>query len=120
MTFPKFVSKPWGHEEIWAVTDAYVAKYLYIKSGHRLSRQYHEIKEETIRVLKGILIIETGDDDTLSSQQLSPGEIFHVAPNTIHRFGAHREDVILVEVSTPEIDDVVRLADDYNRTPDKS
>ena len=117
---PQFVPKPWGHEEIWAITDSYVAKYLYIKAGHRLSRQYHELKEETVRVLKGVLTVETGDDGALKSEQLGPGEIFHVAPNTIHRFGAGSQDVQIVEVSTPHLDDVIRLADDYSRDTEKN
>lgn len=109
------IQKPWGHEEIWAETPAYVGKYLYINRGHRLSRQYHERKEETIRVLGGTLILEIGFDPA-QVLKLEPGEIYHVKPNTIHRFGAGaHDDVVLVEVSTPELDDVVRLEDDYSR-----
>lgn len=108
----RVVNKPWGHEEVWAETDRYAGKYLYIKAGHRLSRQYHEKKEETIRVLSGVLRLEvgeTGDDVRL----LAVGDIFHVKPGTVHRFCATNEDVVLVEVSTTELDDVVRLSDDY-------
>lgn len=111
----KLVHKPWGHEEIWAITDRYVGKLLYIKSGHRLSRQYHQVKEETIRVLDGVLTVETEADGVFCFQQLKEGEVFHVTPRTVHRFGAENGDVRLVEVSTPEIDDVIRLDDDYKR-----
>jgi quercetin dioxygenase-like cupin family protein len=109
------VDKPWGHEEIWAHTSKYVGKNLYIKAGHRLSRQYHVKKEETIRVVSGNLHLEVGLGTALAFQNLSPGEVFHVSPGTVHRFCALDHDVVLVEVSTPEINDVVRLQDDYDR-----
>ena len=109
------VEKPWGKEEIWAETPKYVGKYLHINAGHRLSRQYHERKEETIRVLKGKLILEVGVGENMIFTSLSPGEVFHVTPLMVHRFGANDEDVVLVEVSTPELDDVIRLSDDYAR-----
>lgn len=108
------IEKPWGFEEIWAETSKYVGKYLHINEGHRLSRQYHVKKEETIRVLKGVLTLEIGEepDQVLN---LPPGEVYHVSPGTVHRFCAVSGDVVLVEVSTPELDDVVRLSDDYTR-----
>lgn len=109
------VQKPWGKEEIWAETPKYVGKYLYIDAGHRLSRQYHEKKEETIRVISGKLLLEIGSGPNVTKMTLITGEIYHVAPNTVHRFCAGTDDVILVEVSTPELDDVVRLSDDYSR-----
>jgi len=111
------VAKPWGHEEIWAETPKYVGKYLHINAGHRLSRQYHEKKEETIRVISGTLHLEIGSEATndLVSLRLLSGDVFHVTPHTIHRFCAVEENVVLVEVSTPELDDVVRLQDDYTR-----
>jgi mannose-6-phosphate isomerase-like protein (cupin superfamily) len=109
------VEKPWGMEEVWAETPKYVGKYLYINRGHRLSKQYHEKKEETIRVISGTLILEIGSGPD-QIMHLDPGEIYHVTPHTIHRFGASvHDDVVLVEVSTPELDDVVRLQDDYSR-----
>jgi quercetin dioxygenase-like cupin family protein len=111
----RVVSKPWGHEEIWAETSRYVGKYLHISAGHRLSRQYHAKKEETIRVISGILHLELGTEENLTSLSLAPGEVFHIFPNTVHRFCAIDNDVVLVEVSTPELDDVVRLQDDYAR-----
>jgi len=113
------VDKPWGHEELWAQSSrGYVGKILFIKKGHRLSRQYHRVKEETVMVLEGILICEAGpyfDGDTIHSYVMHPGDIFHVAAGTIHRFGAEEGDVRLVEVSSAEIEDIVRLEDDYKR-----
>lgn len=111
----RIVQKPWGKEEIWAETPKYVGKYLYITAGHRLSRQYHERKEETIRVLSGKLALEVGTGENAIFTSLLPGQTFHVTPLMVHRFGAIDEDVVLVEVSTPELDDVIRIADDYAR-----
>tara|TARA_B100001250_G_C19279263_1_gene562570 strand:+ start:56 stop:454 length:399 start_codon:yes stop_codon:yes gene_type:complete len=112
------IEKPWGHEEIWAQTARYAGKILFIKRGHRLSRQYHNVKEETIMVLEGTLVCEEGprqEGEEVVRHVMGPGEIFHVAPGTIHRFCAEEADVRLVEVSTAEIQDVVRLEDDYRR-----
>jgi mannose-6-phosphate isomerase len=112
----RLIKKPWGYEEIWAETDRYVGKFLHINPGCRLSRQYHNVKTETIRVLEGKLILETSDGaGGFSDRVLDRGEVFHVSPGTIHRFGARDVPVVLVEVSTPELDDVVRLEDDYAR-----
>jgi len=116
------IEKPWGHEEIWAQSSrGYVGKVLFIKKGHRLSRQYHRIKEETVMVLEGDLTCEAGpyfEGDTIHIYTMKPGEIFHVPPGTIHRFGALDGDVRLVEVSTTETSDIVRLEDDYRRIKD--
>ena len=114
----RVVEKPWGKEEIWGETSKYLGKFLYINAGEMLSRQYHEIKEETICVLEGDLILEVGDPDKpgFSVKRLEVGQTFHVLPGTIHRFCAGDSNVKLVEVSSPEIDDVVRLADKYNRS----
>jgi len=115
--------KPWGHEEIWANTSRYIGKILVIKSGHRLSRQYHRVKEETILVLEGVLTCESGpyhEGDTIHIYTMKAGEIFHVPSGTIHRFCAEEGDVRLVEVSTPETQDLVRLEDDYRRITDIS
>lgn len=109
----KFVQKPWGHELIWAETDGYVAKILHINATQRLSLQYHEQKEETVYVLEGTLLNWT--DEAGPPQRYGPGAIFHVKPNQIHRFGAGDGLVKLVEVSTPHLDDVIRIADDYKR-----
>ena len=112
----KTIDKPWGKEVIWAQTKNYVGKVLHIKKGHRLSRQYHAIKEETIMVQSGKLVLEIGAQQYKKILELSAGEVFHVKPNTVHRFCAVKGDVVLLEVSTPELDDVVRLEDDYDRT----
>jgi mannose-6-phosphate isomerase len=111
----KIIPKPWGREEIWAHTEKYVGKKLIINPWKRLSKQYHVKKEETILVAQGVLILETGDSFNYEKKNLKPGEIFHVVPGTIHRFGAGDHEVHLIEVSTPELDDVVRIEDDYSR-----
>ena len=109
------VNKPWGHEIRFAVNEKYIGKILYIAKGKRLSRQYHEQKDETIFVLEGSLVLEIGMpkvDGTI----LNYGDRYRIKPGIIHRFSAPtNKSVTLVEVSTPEIDDVVRLEDDYNR-----
>jgi len=118
---PHIIEKPWGHEEIWAQTTRYAGKILFIKKGHRLSRQYHHIKEETIMVLDGTLMCEEGpliEGAEILRHTMQEGEVFHVSPGTIHRFCAEETDVRLVEVSTSEIQDVVRLEDDYRRIRD--
>jgi mannose-6-phosphate isomerase len=108
------VEKPWGHELIWAHTERYVAKVLFIKKGHKLSRQYHEVKDETLFVETGEMDLEVGADADRHTVRMRPGDTFHVVPGTIHRMIA-AEDVRVFEVSTPELDDVVRLEDDYGR-----
>ncbi len=108
------VDKPWGHEIIWAQTPKYVGKILHITAGHRLSRQYHQVKEETLRVLAGAMDLELGADDARATLRMNPGDTFHVVPGTIHRMIAV-EDTDVLEVSTPELDDVVRLEDVYGR-----
>ena len=112
------IEKPWGHEEIWAQTSRYAGKILFIKKGHRLSRQYHQVKEEPIMVQEGVLTCEEGpraQGENVIRHTLLPGDVFHVRPGTIHRFCAEETDVRLIEVSTAEIQDVVRLEDDYRR-----
>ena len=106
------IQKPWGHEIIWAQTENYVGKVLFIKAGHRLSKQYHEQKEETVYVASGILY-NYDENDKVS--KFYPGESFHVSPGQIHRFGANESNVKIIEVSTPHLDDVVRIEDDYDR-----
>ena len=111
------VNKPWGKEDVWAETEKYLGKFLYIKKGEMLSRQYHEHKDETICVVDGILKLEIGKpgNKDFKVAYLAAGSTFHVKPGTIHRFCASSVDVKLVEVSTPEIDDVVRIEDKYSR-----
>jgi len=106
------IEKPWGHEIIWAETSGYVGKILRINAGERLSKQYHEVKEETVYVLRGTLYNYEGDG---TITQYSSGEALHINPGQVHRFGASESYVELVEVSTPYLDDVVRLEDDYDR-----
>jgi len=112
------VIKPWGKEVIWAETKDYVGKLLHIDEGHKLSLQYHEEKEETILVISGELEITVSDHGRrgVSVLKLSEGETYHVTPGTIHRFAATLgTNVVLAEVSTNHLDDVVRLEDDYDR-----
>ncbi len=114
-TPPQAISKPWGHEEIWAVTDTYVGKLLFVRAGHRLSLQHHEVKEETLRVMSGLMHADVGPTPgELTQLVLRPGDRLHLPPRTVHRFSAV-EDTVLLEVSTTELDDVVRHADDYGR-----
>ena len=112
------IQKPWGHEIRFAQNEKYLGKILYIARGHKLSRQYHEIKDETIMVYEGTLIMELGipGTDNFEQRTLNYGDRYRVLPGVIHRFCApERHSVTLIEVSTPEIDDVVRLEDDYKR-----
>jgi len=108
------IEKPWGYEIWWANSDKYAGKFLHINPESRLSLQYHEKKEETIYVMKGVLFLwENKNDEEFKT--LNPGSVYHVKPGTVHRFGAGKEGVMLCEVSSPELDDVVRLSDDYKR-----
>jgi len=118
-SLPRRVDKPWGHEEIWAHTERYVGKLLVIKKGHRLSLQHHEVKEETLRLMSGRIEVARGPSpDALQHDVLVAGDRIHLPPRTVHRFTA-LEDSVLLEVSTPELDDVVRHLDDYGRVGDK-
>ena len=108
------VEKPWGYEIVWAETDRYVGKILHIKASHKLSRQYHEKKDETFYVQNGQMDLEVGQGATLKTIRLAAGDSFHCTPKTIHRMVAVT-DVDILEASTPELDDVVRLEDSYGR-----
>ena len=109
------VQKPWGHEEIFAETDDYVGKILFIRQGEALSLQYHEVKVETLRVLEGTLDLVTGTDVAhLETHRVGPETVFHIPPGTLHRMVAFT-DCLLLEVSTNHLDDVVRLEDRYGR-----
>jgi mannose-6-phosphate isomerase-like protein (cupin superfamily) len=109
------VPKPWGHELIWAHTDRYVGKVLVIETGKRLSLQKHVVKDETIYVLSGRLRLHLEDDrGVVRTEELGPGAHRRVATGRIHRYEAI-ERCELMEVSTPELDDVVRLEDDFGR-----
>lgn len=110
------VEKPWGHELIWAETDRYVGKVLHVKAGHALSLQYHERKDETIHLQRGTMKFEMGPSvEELRVVALAEGESVHITPGTVHRMTAIT-DIDILEVSTPELDDVVRLEDRYGRT----
>ena len=110
------VPKPWGHETIWAHTERYVGKILHINAGHELSVQYHNRKDETVYLLWGEIIyrVQREGDDILDDVQLNVGESFRITPGTIHQMIAVT-DCDVLEVSTPELDDVVRLSDKYGR-----
>lgn len=109
------VDKPWGHELRWAITDRYLGKLIHVDKGHALSLQYHVQKDETILVVSGLLDLVLEDDaGELRTHRLGPGMSARIRPGRRHRFVA-AEDVDLVEVSSPEIDDVVRLEDRYGR-----
>ena len=108
------VEKPWGHEIVWAETERYVGKILFIKAGHQLSRQYHLVKDETVMVESGEMDFELGEPPNIKTIRLTKREPFHVTPGTIHRMIAVT-DCEVFEVSTPELHDVVRLEDSYGR-----
>ena len=110
----KKTDKPWGYEILWAQTKDYVAKIMYIQPHQRMSLQYHQKKEETIYVMSGVLILWEGEDEK-GFKHLGPGTVYHVKPSQIHRFGAGSGSVMLMEVSTNHLDDVIRLQDDYKR-----
>ena len=109
------VAKPWGHETIWAHTDRYVGKILHIQAGHALSVQYHERKDETVHLLSGELLYRVADaGGALRDVHLRVGESFRIVPGTVHQMEAVT-DCDVLEASTPELDDVVRLSDRYGR-----
>ena len=109
------VEKPWGYELWWARTDRYVGKLIHINKGQALSLQYHNRKDETIFVWAGKMLFEMGPTaDTLEQREMGPGDVVHVTPPTVHRMTAI-EDTDIFEVSTPEVEDVVRLKDRYGR-----
>jgi len=112
------VDKPWGHELLWAQTERYVGKVLHIKKGESLSYQYHRVKDETIRLLTGSMEMDVEVDGQRSKLSLNPGDCLHIVPGMKHRMTAV-EDCDVLEVSTPELDDVVRLEDRYGRAEPK-
>jgi quercetin dioxygenase-like cupin family protein len=114
ITKGEIVQKPWGYEIIWAHTERYVGKVLHINKGESLSYQYHRVKDETIRLLSGLLDMDVELDGTRERVRLAPGEGLHIVPGMRHRMIAV-EDCDVLEASTPELDDVVRLEDRYGR-----
>jgi len=112
---PRRVEKPWGYELIWAETDRYVGKILHVTAGHSLSLQYHERKDETIHMLRGRMRFQVGRQGApLEEIELGEGMSFRITPGTVHRMVAV-SDVDILEASTPDLDDVVRLEDRYGR-----
>jgi len=112
---PYRVEKPWGHELIWARTDRYVGKILHVKAGHVLSCQYHNRKDETMHVLRGELILRTGTSAHLDERPFRAGESVHIPAGMVHQIEAV-VDTDVLEASTPELDDLVRLSDRYGRS----
>jgi mannose-6-phosphate isomerase len=113
---PRKVEKPWGWELVWAETDRYVGKILFVKAGESLSLQFHNVKDESWLVQQGRAKLELGSagDPLLNEEVIAAGATFRFRPGTVHRVTA-LEDTTIVEVSTPELDDVVRLEDRYGR-----
>lgn len=113
---PRHVPKPWGHETIWAHTDRYVGKILHINAGQALSVQYHERKDETVYLLTGEMKywVKLPGDEELKDQRLTAGQSFRITPGTVHYMEAVT-DCDVLEASTPELDDVVRITDRYGR-----
>jgi mannose-1-phosphate guanylyltransferase len=110
---PKKVVKPWGWECWFAQSKSYVGKVIFVRKGHRLSKQYHRFKHETVYADKGTWVLEIAG----RKKRMRPGATAVIKPHVIHRFTAPFEDVRLIEVSTPQVKDVVRLEDDYGRAP---
>ena len=113
---PRRVEKPWGYELIWAHTDRYVGKVLFVRAGESLSLQFHREKDESWLVQGGRARLELGGvgEKALKEEVITPGSAFHFAPGTVHRVTAI-EDTTILEVSTPHLEDVVRLEDAYGR-----
>jgi mannose-6-phosphate isomerase len=111
----KRVEKPWGYELLYAITELYCGKVIFIRSGEQLSLQFHKTKDETIFVQSGRVELEIGEPGKpVDTEVVGAGRAFHLRPGTVHRMRA-LEDTTILEVSTPEIDDVVRLEDRYGR-----
>jgi mannose-6-phosphate isomerase len=113
---PEKVDKPWGHELIWAKAERYAGKLLFVRAGHSLSLQFHREKDESWYVLEGRAEVELGEagQAVLTTEIVGPGSAFRFPPGTVHRVRAV-EDTTILEVSTPQLDDVVRLEDSYGR-----
>jgi mannose-6-phosphate isomerase len=115
MDLPRRVDKPWGYELWWALTDRYAGKILHVDAGHRLSLQYHEAKDESSYLLSGRLkLVKGASADDLTEVEIAPGHVWRNEPGEIHTIEAI-EDADVLEVSTPHLDDVVRLSDSYGR-----
>ena len=112
---PYKVDKPWGYELIWARTDRYVGKVLHVKAGQILSLQYHNFKDETMHVWRGELILRTRIGEQLVERKFSAGESVHIPAKLVHQIEAIVDSDVL-EASTPELDDLVRVQDRYGRS----
>lgn len=115
-TTVRHVPKPWGHETIWASNDLYVGKILHVKAGHKLSVQYHNVKDETVYLLSGELKywVRLPGTEEMRDMHLTTGQAFRITPGTVH-FMEAVTDCDVLEVSTPHLDDIVRLQDAYGR-----
>jgi mannose-6-phosphate isomerase len=114
------IEKPWGFELVWAETEFYVGKLLHVRGGEALSIQYHERKDETLHLLEGEVRLRMGPDlHDMSDVEFRPGQSVRIRPGTIHQMEAVT-DCRLLEASTPQLDDVVRLLDRYGRAPGAS
>jgi mannose-6-phosphate isomerase-like protein (cupin superfamily) len=113
---PKRIDKPWGYELVWAISDQYAGKLLAVTAGQRLSLQFHREKDESWYLLEGRAELEfaAAGEKTTATEVVTPGAAFRIKPGTVHRITA-LEDVVMLEVSTPHLDDVVRLEDEYGR-----
>lgn len=109
------VDKPWGYELIFAHTDRYAGKILHVDAGQALSLQYHEHKDETLYLLRGEYLLIVEEEGEMVERRIAAGDCYHVPPGTKHRMVAGEEGCDILEVSTPELDDVVRLEDRYGR-----
>jgi mannose-6-phosphate isomerase-like protein (cupin superfamily) len=112
---PYRVEKPWGHELIWAHTEWYVGKVLHVRAGHALSLQYHNRKDETLHVLSGELLLRIGTLEKVEERTFRAGESVRISAGTVHQIEAITDTDVL-EASTPELDDLVRLSDRYGRS----
>jgi mannose-6-phosphate isomerase-like protein (cupin superfamily) len=116
MRFPiRRVEKPWGYELVFAHTDRYVGKILHVNPGHALSLQYHEVKDETLYLAEGEVELQVEEEGSLVRAVLRGGESYRILPFTKHRMIAGEQGCDIIEVSTPELEDVVRLEDRYGR-----
>jgi len=112
------VDKPWGYELIYGLSESYCGKILFVRAGASLSLQYHRRKDETIYLQRGEAVIELGTETGYTrALEISAGATFHIPPGTVHRLRA-KTDSTFLEVSTPHLDDVVRIEDAYGRTDD--
>lgn len=115
MKLPHKVDKPWGYELWWALTDSYAGKILHVERGHRLSLQFHERKDESAYLMSGrLLLIKGPSENELTTTELVPGDVWRNEPGEVHTIEAV-EDSDVLEASTADLDDVIRISDNYGR-----